>query len=407
MQIWKTLRLALGHRRPLPSASLLMLILPDGFKFNADPNPILTHRDDGRFGNFRVLGKTTTAPVCDFEECAGLYQDACPSSPLFTCTTLVLEKNNANDWPSGTSFQLILHRLDLRRSAGDFGSLLLTTITKSRGTSVLLDTGAATLRMKAGDLTMTQFDFAPLKSASPISLDASFTVGNTLTQNDGVEICFPPEFLFPTSLATAIHLASGTSYGLTTSTVSVTYVDGGQLTRASTGNVTIRPALMFAADSVQFALGGLRSIHISGATGKFHVSIIDAYGLLVEETLIDGVYLQQQTPVVSRLIASNVAKAGGMSVTVAGNHFGFVDFNPSITGLSAQRLVTVGSTSCLHTSWVAYTALTCGIMQATSRPTMCLLKLMASKCSKPRYSRMILTSFAPSHLKALIEVRHT
>ena len=70
-------------------------------------------------------------------------------------------------------FQLILQRLDLRRSAGNFGSLLLTTITKSQGKSILLDTGEATLPMKTGnDLKMSQFNFAPMPALNKDKLNA-------------------------------------------------------------------------------------------------------------------------------------------------------------------------------------------------------------------------------------------
>ena len=229
-----SLSLSLCVCRMLPSKSLLMLILPDGFNFNADPDPVLTLHDQGTFGGVRVLGKTTTSPVCNFEECAGIYQSPCPSSPLYTCTTLVLEKNNANDWPAGTRFQLILQRLDLRPSAGNFGSLLLTTITKSQGKSILLDVGEVTLPMKSGDdLKMSQFNFAPMRSASQISLEASFTVHHSeLSLNDGIEISFPPEFILSATQTTAIHLASGKSYNVDTSAVPITYLNGGQLQRA-------------------------------------------------------------------------------------------------------------------------------------------------------------------------------
>ena len=346
----------------LPSASLLMLIFPDGFYVSADPNPVLTHRNSGVFGDFRVLGKSSTPPVCDYTECAGIYHEPCPSLPSFMCSTLVLEKNNANQWPPGTSFSLILHDVKLRRSAVNFGILQLSTISSnSQGNTVLHDTGQVNLLMNPGNLGLSQFQMTSVFSASLTSMVAEFTVDNTLKSDDGIEISLPPEYILPFGYLNATHLASGNEYAMVESRVPIIYVDRGVLVKGSTGNVTLRPALISTTSSVQFSLNGIRTASVSGRAGLFQITTVDLYNLVVDAVKFDGAYVEYEAPNVVQLIASNVPKIGSVSITVSGNNFGYFDYNPAINGMSIQRQVTVGKTTCFQTSWVAHTSLVCSI----------------------------------------------
>ena len=318
----------------------------------------------GVFGDLRVLGKQSTPPSCEYEECQGLEQQLCPVSPRFMCSSLVLEKNNANDWPAGTSFQLILNHLELRRGAGSFGSILISTISSSGGgTAHLLDTGEVPMHVRAGSLAVTHFQAAPvpLLTGKPIAITVSLDAEHEVLPDDGIMISLPPEFILPLGDVMVTHPSTGQMYAVETSRVPITYLKDGRLSEGSTGNVTIRPALMGSATSISFSLVGLRSIHVSGSTGSFYIAIVDADGLVIDEAEADGVYLEYEPPVISRLIAFNVPKRGEVSVTVHGNNFGYLEYNPGIDGLPVQRSITVGATSCSQTTWVAHSSLLCRV----------------------------------------------
>ena len=150
----------------------------------------------------------------------------------------------------------------------------------------------------------------------------------------------------------ATHAASGKVYKATTIRKPITYVKDGVLMRGSTGNVTIWLE-MNATDSLNFSLKGLQTIHVSGLTGNIYIATVDKSALVIDEVQTDNFYLEYAISNISEVITSNVLEIGGLSVTITGNNYGFVD------GLSVHRSVSIGASQCIPTSWVAHTSITC------------------------------------------------
>jgi hypothetical protein len=383
-----------------------MLILPDGFYFSADPEPSIKPLSTGMFGEFRVLGKTSHAPVCKFEQCKGMVQTPCPKSPRFTCSSLALEKNNANDWISGTKFQLILRHLELRRGMGTFGSLRLSTIARSTGRTVLLDAGEVVLQIKGGNLSISQFEvttnqpsYNKLVVASQTAITGRIKVQNMFSQEDGIQIRFPPEFVCSVGDIQATHAALGDVYKATTNCMPIIYVKDGLLMRGSTGNVVDESALLI--DEVQtdkfyleYAISNIsenRSVSIGASqciptSWVAHTSItcVVAAGFTVKTDTIAVVEGKQGLTAVSIFsydshnlhieVPLSVTNRGaeGQSITVVGNNFGTLDLSAKICAQNS---------ACEMTIWWSDSILACKTARSSGMSLRVITSIQISKSS--------------------------
>ncbi|EKX37426.1 hypothetical protein GUITHDRAFT_116387 [Guillardia theta CCMP2712] len=347
------LRIHVEIQNFLPSDGSMYIVLPDGYSFSGTPSVSSTvYPSNQNFGIFQIYG-------CGATSCLGVSQAIC-NRTTYPCASILVVKTFANDWFSTSSFDLVLTNVNVSPFATPFSKWKMATLKKRSGVPVVVDVFEGTLHTIPNQFNNLSMQTSLLAVDSRPEFFIKFTTFNSMLFQNFVEITLPPQVMIvdtPSVLESIFGLTSIRRIPIINREV----CNGSRRAR-STGNLTLSmlvPGFNSAQKLVNVSVFGLSLARLAGWSDNFLVSTLDKYSQYMDQGSVSAVNLGSPNLTLQSQRPLNSPTIGMTIVTLTGEGFSLVGYNPLLQDSPIQRGSSIGGSQCLATSWKSDSSILC------------------------------------------------
>eukprot|EP00960_Hanusia_phi_P047013 758177-Hanusia_phi.AAC.1 len=347
------LRLHVEIQTFLPSDGAMYIVLPDGFSFAGIPSVTSTvYPSNQNFGIFQIYG-------CGATSCLGVAQGLC-NRTSYSCASILIVKTYANDWFSTSSFDIVLTNVNVSPFATPLSKWKMATLKKRGGIPVVVDIFEGTVHT-----IPNQFKYLSMQtSILAIDSDPEFFVRlqtfNSIQSQSLIEVSLPPQILI-TRTPSVLESIFDTKTIRLVPVIAREICNGSRRAR-STGNWTFSiPVEGFnsAQKLINISMYGLSLASVAGWTDNFVVSTLDKYFQFMDQGSISSVNILSANLTLQSQKPTNIPTIGSSLVTLTGEGFALLGYNPLLEASPIQRGSSIGGSQCLATSWRSDSSIIC------------------------------------------------